>query len=725
MTRRELLEAGAGAVVTSAIAGSGMAAAASAARLEQSFDEGWRFCRGDAGGAEAPSFDDSAWRKLDVPHDWRIEDLPNAASDDGGATADPSVFATWTPANPPQAIGPFDANADQAPDMDASFPGIGRLLIPGGRSQGYTVAGIGWYRKRFVAPKLAGAAKQLVEVHFDGVYQNADVWLNGVHLGFHPNGYTSFAYDLTPHLNANGENLLAVRVDNRGKTSRWYSGSGIYRQTWLTVTGPVRIPLWGVRVTTPVADERRSTARVEVQVANSGARAAASVRMTLLDARARHVAVETAPVQTLEAGATQTYGADLAIPNAALWSPEAPNLYQLRTEVLVAGNVVDAVTTAFGVRSLAFNGTGGFLLNGKSYKIRGGNIHHDHGPLGTVTIDRAEERTIEILKAAGFNAIRASHNPRSPYMLDVCDRLGMLVYNEFSDMWDTQKMADDYHRYFPDWWQRDLTGMVLRDRYHPSVILWSVGNEIFTNPNNYGPRLAAHIRTLDATRAVVLGGMNVEGMIGPKGEDPWQYVDMGDTHGIPRASDHAAHPDKAWMESENTVSQAYDDWKLAEENPWFVGSCVWSAWDYMGESGSGPAPVARTEAEASTMAMGPVMGKIPYPWFNNFQSDIDLIGQRKPQNYWRAVVNGLSPLEVMVERPAPPGMTQFMAGYSYYDELSSWTWDVPAGQAMIVHAYASGDSVTLLLNDAPLETKTLTEATCASPPSACPTRRGR
>jgi beta-galactosidase len=705
VTRREILGAGAAAVVTLAISNSVATAAAPAARLEQSFDEGWRFYRGDAGGAEAPSFDDSAWRKLDVPHDWRIEDLPNAASDDGSATADPSVFATWTPKSSPQAIGPFDANADTASDIDINFPGFGRLLIPGGRSQGYTVAGIGWYRKRFAPPKLAGAAKQFVELRFDGVYQNADVWLNGVHLGFHPNGYTSFAYDLTPHLNSNGENLLAVRVDNRGKTSRWYSGSGIYRQTWLTVTGPVRIPLWGVRVTTPVVEARRSVARVEVQVGNSGERAAVSVRMAVLDARARQVAVQTAPVQTLEPGATQTYGAELAIPDAALWSPEAPSLYRLRTEVLVAGKAVDAVTTAFGVRSLAFNGTGGFLLNGKPYKINGGNIHHDHGPLGTVTIDRAEERTIEVLKAAGFNAIRASHNPRSPYLLDVCDRLGMLVYNEFSDMWDVAKMADDYHRYFVDWWQRDLTSMALRDRNHPSIVIWSIGNEIFEDPNNYGPKLAALVRTLDTTRPVTLGGMNV-GRVG----DPWKYVDIGDYHGAPKASDHAAHPDKAFIQSEDTVSQLYDDWKLAEDSSWFVGSCVWAAWDYIGEAGSGPAPVVRTAAEASALAMGAVMGKIPYPWFNTFLSDIDLIGQRKPQNYLRAVVNGISPLEVMVERPTPPDMQQFVAMYAYYDELPSWTWDVPEGQAMTVHAYSSGDSIALLLNGAPLETKTLAEA---------------
>jgi beta-galactosidase len=698
MTRRALLEAGAGAVASAAIARSAGAAAARAARLEQSFDEGWRFYRGDAGGAEAPSFDDSGWRKLDVPHDWRIEDLPYATSDDGGATADPSVFATWRPTTPPQAIGPFDANA----------------VDTGGRSQGYTVAGIGWYRKHFAVPKLAGADKPLVEVRFDGVYQNCDVWLNGAHLGFHPNGYTSFAYDLTPHLKATGENVLAVRVDNRGKTSRWYSGSGIYRHTWLTVTGPVRIPLWGVMVTTPVANEHRSVARVEVQVANSGVEAAGSVRMAVLDSHGRQVAAEATPVKTLAGGATETYALELAIPDAALWSPEAPNLYQLRTEVLVAGKAVDAVNTAFGVRSLVFNGTDGFLLNGKPFKISGGNIHHDHGPLGSAAIDRAEERTVEILKAAGFNTIRMSHNPRSPYMLDVCDRLGMLVYDEFTDIWDIGKSADDYHRYFPDWWSRDLTSMVLRDRNHPSVIIWSIGNEISRDPNNYGPRLAALVRSLDATRPVALGGMNLIKA------DPWKYVDIGDYHGIPTAADHAAHPDKAFIQSEYMVSSwdyfgksgsgFYGDWKLAEDNPWVVGNCVWAAWDFIGESGSGPTPVARTAEEASTVAFGAVTGKIPYSWFNDFQCDIDLIGQRKPQNYWRAVVKGLSPLEVLVERPTPPGTQQFARWYAYYDELPSWTWDVPAGQAMIVHTYTSGDSVTLLLNDAPLETKTLTDA---------------
>ena len=377
------------------------------------------------------------------------------------ATANSSGFAFTTKPSPdgypPQVIGPFDANADPVPDRVKTFPGLGSLVTPGGRSQGYTVADIGWYRKHFRVSDLrhdedhrdGEGDGQRVELRFDGVYQSADVWLNGVHLGFHPNGYTPFAYDLTPHLNRHGENVLAVQVDDRGKTSRWYSGSGIYRHTWLTLTGPVRIPLWGVHVTTPVVDERKSVARVEVQATNFGASTEASVRMTVLDSRGRPVATQTTDPQAVDTGANETYTAELAISDAALWSPEDPNLYQVRTEILVGSRVVDAVTTKFGIRSLVFNGAVGFLLNGKPYKVRGGNIHHDHGPLGTVAIDRAEERTIEILKAAGFNAIRAAHNPRSPYMLDVCDRLGMLVWDEFTDVWDIGKLPDDYHGILP------------------------------------------------------------------------------------------------------------------------------------------------------------------------------------------------------------------------------------------------------------------------------------
>ena len=307
-------------------------------------------------------------------------------------------------------------------------------------------------------------------------------------------------------------------------------------------------------------------------------------------------------------------------------------------------------------------------------------------------------------------------------MLDVCDRLGILVYDEFTDAWDIQKTADDYHVYFPDWWQRDLTSMVLRDRNHPSVFIWSIGNEISDDPNKYGARLAAHVRSLDTTRPVVLGGMNVG-----KTKDAWDYVDIGDFHGPPKASDHAAHPDKAVIQSEDLATQIFDDWKLTEDFPWFIGNLVWSGWDYIGEAGSGPTILAQNQAEAMSFRVGlaPAMGKIPYPWFNNCQSDFDLIGQRRPQNYWRAVVNGLSPLELLVARPTPPGVQQFASWYSYFDEQPSWNWDVSDGQLMVVHAYSSGDQVALLLNDKPVETKTLTMADKRMATFSVPYKRGK
>jgi len=265
------------------------------------------------------------------------------------------------------------------------------------------------------------------------VYQNADVWLNGVHLGFHPYGYTAFAFDLTPHLDPAGVNLLAVRVDNSGQTSRWYSGSGIYRHTWLTVTGPVRIPLWGVGVTTPEAGARWATVRVEVSVANLGAQPAeAAVRVSVLDPRGRVVGTRQAAAGEIGAGGTAVTAVEVPVARPARWSPRSPQLYQARAEALVRGRPVDQVSTTFGIRSLVWNGESGFLLNGEPIKIDGGCVHSDHGPLGAVALGRSEERRIELLKAAGFNAIRTAHNPPAPAQLEACDRLGMLVMTSSS-----------------------------------------------------------------------------------------------------------------------------------------------------------------------------------------------------------------------------------------------------------------------------------------------------
>ncbi len=698
LTRRQALQLGAAVSLASWQATDAAAAMRSLPERdcrERSFDEDWLFFRGDPSEAQAGGFDDSGWRPLDLPHDWSIEDLPYAGSQDGAATTDPSNLKVRpSDSSAPQVIGPFD-----------------KQNSPGAANTGWTVGGVGWYRKHFKLPRTVSADAHY-ELRFDGVYRNADVWLNGEHLGFHPYGYTSFAYDLTPYLNRHGDNVLAVRVDNTGNNSRWYSGSGIYRHTWLTVTGSVRIPMWGVQVTTPVVAPGRSSASVSVSVSNLGDRASQpQVRLTVLDPLGRQVAERTSTPLAVPAGETANCQLDVAVAPAALWSPESPRLYRAQTDVLVRGRVVDSVATTFGIRSLVWNGTDGFVLNGRQVKINGACIHHDNGPMGAVALDRSEERRIEILLAAGFNAIRTAHNPPSPALLDACDRLGMLVMDEFVDMWDTAKLPQDYSVYFPTWWQRDLTSMVLRDRNHPSIVIWSLGNEI-TEDSQYparGQQMADLLRSLDRTRplTVCIGAGTAKGAADPA----TAYEDVLDGHYELNCAGfqtmHDAHPDRAVTQSESWPASIYDDWKFAQDNAWMVGNWTWTGMDYLGESGIGVTPVG---------ASGPTCGPgyltyltshsgIGYPWFQANCGDIDLIGQRKPQNFWRMAVQGLSPVEMLVERPVPSGPAQQTAAWGYYDELESWTWEAP-GQPLTVHVYTPGDSVALLLNGSAIATAT-------------------
>ncbi|WP_457255116.1 glycoside hydrolase family 2 TIM barrel-domain containing protein [Pedococcus sp. P5_B7] len=656
-----------------------------------------------------------SWRRLDVPHDWRIEDLPGGYQGGGEKTADPSTMAFGQVRGPnetaPSRIGPFDAKADPVPDQEFTLPGVGHLVVPGGRAQGYTVGDIGWYRKEFTLQPGSTSEDCRVELRFDGVYGRTEVWINGVSLGHHRHGYTPFAYDLTPHLKRRATNVLAVRVDNRGKTSRWYTGSGIYRHTWLTTTGPVRIPLWGVKITTPDVG-RTSTVRAEVKVTSAERNVNASLRLTVLDDRGRTVARKTVPSSRVPAADVQSYTADVKLRDASLWSPQRPTLYRLRTEVLVAGRVVDSTENTFGIRSIAWNGEEGFVLNGGPVKLLGGNIHHDHGPLGALALGRSEERTVETLVAAGFNAIRTSHNPPSPALLDACDRLGMLVWDEFTDVWDIPKQPDDFGNYFADDWQADLEAMVARDRNHPSVIVWSLGNEV-ADPNGFGTRMRDLVKSLDSTRPVTTGAT------GRATFDP----DVIDIHygnrtalfvGAPVPNDvfaaHQAAQGKALTQSESYPFSIYDDYRLAQDNPWMAGSFVWTAWDHIGESAIGATAFGSDVRSATTYALKSAGGQVGYPWFNNFSGDIDLIGQPKPQNHLRQVVYGHSELELLVARLAPEGTVQVPTWFGYYDEQPSWNWDVADQQPLTVHAYTRGDRVALYLNGAEIASRQVTEA---------------
>ena len=485
LDRRDALKAIAALAATPLAAQTGAAPQRPVARREaiaagtrgQPFDDGWRFLRGDAPGAELPAFDDASWRLLDLPHDFSVEDLPPRAADANGEGT------LWGTTVMPARVGPFDTELSQ-----------------GGRDTGWFVGGTGWYRKRFSAAAVPAGGQ--VEIVFDGVYMNSDVWLNGTLLGNHPYGYTAFAYDLTPHLRRDGENILAVRVRNEGRNSRWYSGSGIYRHVWLNTTGSVRVPLWGVFVTTPDAAKERASVNVAVTVENreSAAREMA-VRVRLLDSGgATAGTAETR--QALAPASAATVEQVIVLSGPRLWSPADPHMYRAEVEVLMAGVIADSVSVPFGIRRVEVDAERGLRINGEPVKLRGGCLHHDNGLLGACAIDRAEERRVELMKAHGFNAIRTSHNPPSTAFLDACDRLGMLVMDEAFDQWERQKNAEDYHLSFADWWQRDLDAMVLRDRNHPSVIMWSIGNEIPERAEPTGVEIARqlteHIKSLES-----------------------------------------------------------------------------------------------------------------------------------------------------------------------------------------------------------------------------------
>jgi beta-galactosidase len=588
-----------------------------------------------------------------------------------------------------------------------SFTPIGPFSpdSPGGASTGYVLGGTGWYRKHFTLG--ADSADRLVSILFDGVYMDADVWLNGRHLGNHPYGYTAFGFDLTPDLRPPGEtNVLAVRVRNLGRNSRWYSGSGIYRHVRLTATGPVHVPLWGLAVTTPEVTSDHASVNLVTTVTNSSPRdAAISLRASILGPNGK--TVKSAETQArVAAGGQVQIPQTLEVRSPALWSPELPRLYRAEVEVLAAGEVQDRAETTFGVREIHFTAEGGFTLNGKPVLLRGGCVHHDNGPLGSAAIDRAEERRVELLKASGFNAIRTSHNPPSTAFLDACDRLGMLVLDEAFDCWEKGKNPEDYHRFFKDWWERDLASMVLRDRNHPSVVLWSIGNEIPERAEPSGVAIAAQLRAavkrLDSSRpvtAAICSFWDHPGWTWSNSVPAFESLDVGGYNYLEGeyAPDHARFPERIMVGTESYPHAAFVCWQPVERDPWVVGDFVWTAFDYLGESGIGH---ARLDNEPGGFGR-------QWPWFNAFCGDLDICGFKKPQSLYRDVLWHRSPLEVLVHMPMPPGRTERISDWGWPDELPCWTWPGEEGKPLQVSVYTRCEAVRLELNGKEIATRTL------------------
>ncbi len=647
----------------------------------QAFCDGWRFHRGDVADADAAAFDDSSWRILDVPHDWSIEDLPGNSDEGRGAI--------WTAGKTPVRIGPFDMYASA-----------------GEGATGWTVGGVGWYRKTFAKPRVPSGGK--LELRFEGVYMNSDVWLNGAHLGNHPFGYTEFAFDLTPHLR-DGNNTVAVRVNNTGRNSRWYSGSGIYRKVWLSTVGDLFIPVHGVYVTTVEAAPDAALLNIEITVESGAADRQATVRARIVDTGGE-VAGEARQSVSVATGARATATCSMRLQDPRLWCLGDPHLYRAEVILEADGKVADATALNIGVRKVEIDAAHGLRINGENTKLRGGCVHHDNGPLGSAAISRAEERRVEILKANGFNAIRTSHNPPSPDFLDACDRLGMLVLDEAFDCWEVAKNPDDYHLYFKDWWQRDLESMILRDRNHPCVVLWSIGNEVNERATprgiEIGKQLAAYAHELDPTRevtAAITGPYDRPGQTWKDMEPAFTYLDVGgyNYQTSDYEKDHALYPDRIIVGTEAFPTQVFQDWRAIENDGWVIGNFVWTAIDYLGESGIGSASIGpRQEGFGG--------GGSTYPWFISYCGDIDVIGNKKPSSYFRDVVWRRSQVEMAVQRPVPVGLTESFGGWGWSDELRSWTWPGFEGTPVNVRVYTRADQVKLLLNGKEMGSKDLT-----------------
>ena len=420
-----------------------------------SFNKEWRFALTEKqANASAPDTDDSNWRVLNLPHDWSIEadfSLDNPATPGGGA-------------------------------------------LPGG---------MGWYRKHFKLPESDKG--KVIYIDFDGVYRNSRVWLNGHLLGFRPNGYVSFRYDLTPYLNyGKEENVLVVQADNSDQpNSRWYSGSGIYRNVWLVKTGQVHVDNWGTNITTPVMNADKSTVEIETTLKNEASDVTVEVSTLIQDKEGKTLYRISSPAEIAAGGKkTVTHTIEMFYPE--LWSVRNPYLYTAITEVRVGNKLTDRYRTTFGIRKFDWDEHTGFSLNGEPTKILGVCLHHDLGCLGSAVNPRALERQLQMMKDMGANAVRTSHNPLAPELLDICDRIGLLVQDEAFDMWRKRKSPYDYARYFDEWHEKDLTDQILRDRNHPSLLIWTPTNEEFWPDRVQYPRLMHDLynltKMIDPTR---------------------------------------------------------------------------------------------------------------------------------------------------------------------------------------------------------------------------------
>jgi len=667
------------------------------------FDEGWYFSEGSHPEAITAEFtvesDSSIWTPVDLPHDFA------ALARDRGLMQVPDTM---------EMIGPFAQTS------------------PGKASTGWTLGGEGWYVKKLRVRNehFTIESEKRVELYFEGAYNQTYVWVNGHEVGSNMYGYSTFRFDITPYLvrNSNGrlntevDNIITVRVVNEGKNSRWYAGAGIYRHVWLQLTDPLYLDAWKTYVRTTHLDSvstdgsfaKLATLDILAEITDStqcgiSENEAIHYEMKLLapDGITEVVSTEGELVTNDKRAVIEQR---LTVKTPKLWSSEHPVLYTLHLTVRHS-DYTDHLELPVGIRTLEFTADRGFLLNGQPTLLRGACIHHDNGLLGARAYDRAEQRKIELLKKAGYNAIRGSHNPMSESLMNECDRQGMLVIDEAFDMWHKRKNKQDYSQYFDSLSTQDIQALVRRDRNHPSVIMWSIGNEIPERADSLGIVIASRLRSdildLDDTRPITQGINSIwnKDRTGRLSIEPaCRSLDVaGYNYRVWNYElEHREAPRRVMFGSETVICEVASDWRRVETLPWVIGDFLWTGMDYLGEAGI--ANCLTKDAQENVHFF------MPWPWYNGWCGDIDLIGQKKPQAWYHEVVCGDVMTAINVEpsrythlsdsaRTILAGERPSISYWGWMDEQHQWYQPGSEGDSVRVNVYSRDTLVALYLND--------------------------
>lgn len=635
------------------------------AQRKTSLDQGWKFHRGDVVNGEAIDFNDTRWRTLTVPHDFSME--PAFIPSNGRQR-----IASWSDVQ----IGPFS-----------------RLNFGDGDT-GQTVGGTGWYRKTFELPVYGSTkldtylSQTQVNIRFDGVYNQAEVWVNGVKAAVNVYGYMPFVVNLNKilmdpaHRQADHDRLVTVVVKavNEGENSRWYAGSGIFRHVWLETTEKIHLDEWDAYVDASELINKGKDGHIKVfaKIFNeSNLSTVTQFGADIFDAHGIRVAHQEVDVN-VEANTPDgtDVSTELTVKSPHLWSLDDPYRYTARLYVSKSGEEKDALTIPFGIRTIRFTAENGFQLNGKTVKLRGGCVHHDNGLLGGAGIDRAETHKVELMKSAGFNAVRCSHNLPTEAFLHACDSLGMLVIDEVFDQWEEAKRPNDYSQYFKRDHLKDMALMVRRDRNHPSIIMWSIGNEVAQRADiPRGKEIALELNLIvnqnDGTRPTTMGVNSFwdrQGYTWEKNSpDAFANVEVAGYNYEWRhyESDHDAFPDRVIFGSESYPKEMAENWNLIDKHPYLIGDFVWTAVDYVGEAGLGHV-FERSDNRWIQF--------LSWPWFNANCGELDLVGDKKAPSYYRDVLWRRTPIAMAVRPSIPDGEYENVEAWGWTAEEPHWNW---------------------------------------------------